>query len=185
MKKAFDKIKERLAEKIEITWKHDYAGGRKDAFNEAIEIVDQVAAECGNDVVYNLAMSYAICLSKYGVDITEKLETATQNAYALNQAYMRGRQEERDKFDKWREEFADDTNVGHKNGWIPCSERLPKECGDYYVTQYNEDAIDEYCDGYRTEKIFFDDNGWWCDIDSSFGWEIIAWQSIPEPYKEK
>ena len=38
---AFDteKVVEQLEERIEITWEHDYRGGRKDAFNEAIDIV--------------------------------------------------------------------------------------------------------------------------------------------------
>ena len=30
------------------------------------------------------------------------------------------------------EQFGTDTNVG-RNGWIPCSERLPEEYGDYLV----------------------------------------------------
>ena len=34
-----DKVIERLEDKIEITWSHDYLGGRQDAFNEAIDIV--------------------------------------------------------------------------------------------------------------------------------------------------
>lgn len=34
-----DKVIKRLEDKIEITWTCDYLGGRKDAFNEAIEIV--------------------------------------------------------------------------------------------------------------------------------------------------
>lgn len=34
-----DKVVEQLKDKIEITWNHDYLGGRKDAFNEAIEVV--------------------------------------------------------------------------------------------------------------------------------------------------
>lgn len=34
-----DKVVEQLKDKIEITWSHDYFGGKKDAFNEAIEIV--------------------------------------------------------------------------------------------------------------------------------------------------
>ena len=72
----------------------------------------------------------------------------------------------------------------HNNGWIPCSERLPKETNDYLVTQYNKNAIDEYCDGYKVETLFFDENGWWDDTDYYCGWEIIAWQSLPEPYKE-
>ena len=43
-----EKILERLEEKIEPTWKHDYLGGRKDAFVEAIAIVQEVAKEYGN-----------------------------------------------------------------------------------------------------------------------------------------
>ena len=44
-----DKVVEQLEEKIVITWKHDYDGGRKDAFNEAIGIVKQgfVGTETG------------------------------------------------------------------------------------------------------------------------------------------
>lgn len=44
---AFDteKVVEQLEEKIEITWKHDYRGGRKDAFNEAIDIVKKGGVE--------------------------------------------------------------------------------------------------------------------------------------------
>ena len=44
---AFDteKVVEQLEEKIEITWEHDYRGGRKDAFNEAIDIVKKGGVE--------------------------------------------------------------------------------------------------------------------------------------------
>ena len=69
--------------------------------------------------------------------------------------------------------------------WIPCSERLPKDAEEYHVTQYNKNAVTEYCDGYRTARIFFDDNGWWDDIDVLAGWEIIAWMPLPEPYREE
>ena len=41
MQEVFEKIIEKLKDKIVITWKHDYDGGRKDAFKEAIEIVKQ------------------------------------------------------------------------------------------------------------------------------------------------
>ena len=69
--------------------------------------------------------------------------------------------------------------------WIPCSERLPKDAEEYHVTQYNKNAVTEYCDGYRTARIFFDDNGWWDDIDVLAGWEIIAWMPLPLPYREE
>ena len=48
MNEVFEKIIEKLEEKIVITWKHDYDGGRKDAFNEAIEIVKQEAEKYDN-----------------------------------------------------------------------------------------------------------------------------------------
>ena len=48
MQAVFEKIIEKLEEKIVITWKHDYDGGRKDAFNEAIEIVKQEAEKYDN-----------------------------------------------------------------------------------------------------------------------------------------
>ena len=71
------------------------------------------------------------------------------------------------------------------NDWIPCSERLPEEANDYLVTQYTKKSIFDYCDAYRVSTIFFDNkNGWWDDIDNSCGWDIIAWQPLPAPYKE-
>lgn len=44
---AFDteKVVEQLEDKIEITWQHDYRGGRKGAFNEAIDIVKKGGVE--------------------------------------------------------------------------------------------------------------------------------------------
>ena len=48
MNEFIKKLIERLEEKIEITWNHDYLGGRKDAFNESIEIVNQLAEEYGD-----------------------------------------------------------------------------------------------------------------------------------------
>lgn len=71
----------------------------------------------------------------------------------------------------------------YNNGWIPCSEKLPENANDYLVTQYNQDAINEYCNGYRVATIFFDDKGWWDDIDNDWGWKIIAWQPLPQPPK--
>ena len=40
-KTAYDveKVVDELEGKIEMTWKHDYLGGKKDAFKEAIEVI--------------------------------------------------------------------------------------------------------------------------------------------------
>jgi len=66
-----------------------------------------------------------------------------------------------------------DTNVPTK--WIPVSERLPKEEGDYLVTDeaagIAEVLIDEY--------MYCDDGAWaWL-----YSQHAIAWMPLPEPWK--
>ena len=78
-----------------------------------------------------------------------------------------------------------------EQGWIPCSERLPSESGDYLV--WIEDESEHYA------VIPFDadaeDFGWWQDyyhpvslgfLDSEFikAENVTAWQSLPKPYRE-
>lgn len=75
-------------------------------------------------------------------------------------------------------------------GWIQCSERLPKDSGDYLV--WLEDESEHYA------VIPFDADaegfGWWQDyyhpislgfLDSEFikAENVTAWQPLPEPYK--
>ena len=74
--------------------------------------------------------------------------------------------------------------------WIPCSERLPDDDGDYLV--WLEDESDHYA------VVYFDTGadafGWWVDhydpitlgfIESDFceTKNITAWQPLPTPYK--
>ena len=70
----------------------------------------------------------------------------------------------------------------YKGGWIPCSERMPEEYGEYLIwwtditgNQYYE--ITEYEPDY----------GWIGDIPQAVKGEynVIAWQPLPEPYTEK
>lgn len=68
---------------------------------EAMQIVDQVEKEFYKEnPIFKYALLYAQHVMKYGIDISEKWETTTQNAAALNEAYMRGRQDEREKFER-------------------------------------------------------------------------------------
>lgn len=78
------------------------------------------------------------------------------------------------------EEFATDTNVG-TNGWIPCSERLPEEYGDYLVC-WTDITRGQYYEIVEYEP----NNGWIGDIPQSFEgkYSVIAWRPLPEPYKE-
>lgn len=90
-----------------------------------------------------------------------------------------------------------------KQAWIPCSERLPEEEGNYLVT------FGAFAETINGEKVIFGDIdgsvseiGYGCyerDIfwhPTAFGWydlatatpfdkrAIIAWMPLPEPYKE-
>lgn len=63
--------------------------------------------------------------------------------------------------------------------WVPCSERLPKEYGNYLITTHNGDVDVGTIDPKK--------KGVWsaCDADG-FYWirEVVAWMPLPEPYRE-
>ena len=85
----------------------------------------------------------------------------------------------------------------YNNGWIPCSERLPEESGYYLVTYHDwsdGNFLPKYDDTY-VRRLHY-------QISEHFvGWnypknvddraendchkEVIAWQPLPEPYKER
>ena len=82
-------------------------------------------------------------------------------------------------------------------GWIPCSERLPEESGYYLVTYHDwsdGNFLPKYDDTY-VRRLHY-------QISEHFvGWnypknvddraendchkEVIAWQPLPEPFKER
>ena len=74
----------------------------------------------------------------------------------------------------------------YRDGWIPCSERLPEEpfgclvtvidCEP--VTQTDFENILPYFVGYDGES--------WNDEDcNEIPFEVIAWQPLPKPFKER
>ena len=79
------------------------------------------------------------------------------------------------------EEYATDINVGNKDGWIPCSERLPKvpegiedsECPEFNVTIKGAKLATTL--KYAPDGTWFDDDG---EI-----YRVIAWMPLPELYK--
>jgi hypothetical protein len=76
-------------------------------------------------------------------------------------------------------EVAADINVGHKNGWIPCSERLPKGRETYRVLVTDKDGIMAVCYFLEVTEAF---KVCWDGEEFCGG---IAWQPLPEQYKEK
>ena len=83
-------------------------------------------------------------------------------------------------------------NIPH---WIPCSDRLPEEEGDYLVT-VDPDYVPQ---GYRSTDVITWHNGKWIMADYfvldgenrkkpeykviDFAMPIIAWMPLPEPFK--
>lgn len=95
-------------------------------------------------------------------------------------------------------ELANDKNVPSKNGWIPVEERLPEDDDMRFymcIVENHEEDLPMFCQ-YDSEYGF----GFWHDIYDStslgfvdtvfktndeLGYEkVVAWQPLPEPYKE-
>ena len=72
--------------------------------------------------------------------------------------------------------------VEYNNGWIPCSERLPEEYGEYIVW-WTDITKSKYYEIVEYEPS----NGWIGDIPQAVEgkYSVIAWQPLPEPYKER
>ena len=83
-----------------------------------------------------------------------------------------------DKAKQIVQEVAEEYN----NGWIPCSERLPEEYGDYLVW-WTDITRKQYYEIVEYEP----NNGWIGEIPQAVEgiYSVIAWQPLPEPYKER
>ena len=82
-----------------------------------------------------------------------------------------------DKAKQIVQEVAEEYN----NGWIPCSEGLPEEYGDYLVW-WTDITRKQYYEIVEYEP----NNGWIGEIPQAVEgiYSIIAWQPLPEPFKE-
>lgn len=61
--------------------------------------------------------------------------------------------------------------------WIPVSERLPDDFGEYLVTKK---AIGWNCEEYYSNDIAYFDNEGFHKAD-----KVLAWMPLPEPYRER
>ena len=82
--------------------------------------------------------------------------------------------------------------------WIPCSERLPEDSGDYLVRP-SDSVLEDYSDFSEIMIMPYDADceafGWWVEryhpislgyLDSDFNeFEVIAWMPLPKPYEAK
>lgn len=69
----------------------------------------------------------------------------------------------------------------YNDGWIPCSERLPEEAGNYLVTRIDGTVN-------MGMFVFFANRGFfnpYCDLLRFPDKEVVAWQPAPVPYQPK
>ena len=73
-------------------------------------------------------------------------------------------------------EIVNQVESEYNNGWIPCSERLPKKCSRVlWCNRYGQIIVGH---------LFIDKYGNYCAENvSNFLSECVAWQPLPEPYK--
>lgn len=98
------------------------------------------------------------------------------------------------------EEFLAWLNAEAKTeDWIPCSERLPDDDGEYLITEKYSNAFPPIIslvqfsnDLYKVDWHDFRDKkgkAGFYQYDSEWGYVevsgVIAWQKTPKPYKEK
>lgn len=73
----------------------------------------------------------------------------------------------------------------YSNGWIPCGKRLPEKNGFYLVT-FECGYVEYLFYGLEEKEWYFVADG---KEENNESWrekakDIIAWQPLPEPYKE-
>lgn len=87
---------------------HEVCAIEEGAFNFCKKTINELAEEYELDTTFQYVLLQTEILKRMGIDVGCKWETATQQAYALNKAYIRGRQDEGDKFSEWLEEHNND-----------------------------------------------------------------------------
>ena len=125
----------------------------KDDAIEAIRLLPSAQSEPCEDAVSREAVSS--WLKQYGQDVLH-------GKYKFSLMYI------------WKN-LMDLPSVQHEQHWIPVSERLPDEYGEYLVTKH---TIGWNCEEYVSNDIAYFDNDGFHKADM-----VIAWMSLPEPYR--
>lgn len=134
-----------------------------------LEILKEVEAECLKNPVYQYAMVYAKNLVDFGVDVRDKLDSAVAQSMALNQAYIKGVDDERKRI--YEAEYGKDINV-RSNGWIPVEKAIPED-GQPIIATFTDGSV------YQANfKLFLHENP-----EYAHNHNVIAWMPLPEPYK--
>lgn len=116
--------------------------------------------------------------------ILEEIEKE-QNSYEAEHAwnYSKGLEYAKEIIHSHMDDVTD-TNVGSKNNWIPCSERLPNEIEfqeTYCRNQYAAEFLVTIKGATRPTTLYFRNNSWFDEGRNYY--KVVAWQPLPAPYK--
>lgn len=116
--------------------------------------------------------------------ILEEIEKE-QNSYEAEHAwnYSKGLEYAKEIIHSHMDDVTD-TNVGSKNNWIPCSERLPNEIEFqevYCRNQYAAEFLVTIKGATRPTTLYFRNNSWFDEGRNYY--KVVAWQPLPAPYK--
>ena len=120
-----------------------------------------------------MAFTYEIQINAYKnvIEIVNKLAEEYKDKYVMRETlnqYM------------WERDIAISQlnhlgfGFGEKVGWIPCSERLPNEKGEYLIT--TNFGV--------TSALYLPNSKKWVDtIEQYYEYSCVAWQPLPKAYK--
>ena len=125
--------------------------------------------------------------------IEEKLKNSEERYYRylddsnLSCMFDRSDMEER-RVDTIKEmlEIVQEVAEEYNGGWIPCSERLPEKPFGCLVTVMDcEPSTQTDFENILPYFVGYDGHSWNDEDGREIPFEVIAWQPLPEPFKER
>lgn len=169
MNEAFEKILERFEEEIEFDTFDLYKEEPliHMSYEKFEDIVQEVAEEYKNETYFNLDNTMLHKCPKCGGSAQHRVNQKGIWACGCFECKLyKSNCDHQKAIQEW-EDYCREYN----NGWIPVSERLPEKGGSYIVCSENK-------------KVYL---AYYCKNSVVPHWsrgKIIAWQPLPEPYKE-
>ena len=176
MKEFVEKLIERLEEEKK-SYEAEHAWNYAKGLEYAVSIVNQLAEEFGGDI--NVGSKNQEPYSRIETVKSEHLECELpSDCYEqIKEVWVI------DEFTEERKVFNQDSTKKNQ-GWIPVTERLPEIIGNTSDT-----VLVCGSNGFQYMAFWCDDLQWrFCECGTAkepvLWTEIIAWQPLPEPYKE-
>lgn len=181
MNKAFEEILSRL-EDLKLPFPDKcYFGTTNDLIEEAKKVVQKVAEEYKKKNYFNLDHVALHKCPKCGGNAQHRVNNRGSWACGcFNCRLFKSNYDHQKAIQGW-EDYCKE----YSNGWIPCSERMPETGGQEVLATlesgYGLIRVTAILTGNRI-GTFLRCNHREFDMKN---WNIIAWQPLPEPYKER